>query len=50
MYTIHGFINGEAVPLVVSLLSDKAEQTYVDMFTVIQVRGLDLVVVLDIER
>ncbi len=36
LYTIHGFVHGEAVPLVYALLSDKTVVTYQTLFGAIQ--------------
>lgn len=36
LYTIHGFVQGEAVPLVVALLPNKMSATYDKLFGVVQ--------------
>jgi len=33
LYTMHGFLNGESVPLVWALLPNKSSATYMELFT-----------------
>jgi len=36
LYTFHGFVNGEALPLVWALLPNKTQSTYIEVFTTIR--------------
>ena len=36
LYTMHGFLNGESMPLVWALLLNKSSATYVEMFTAVR--------------
>ena len=36
LYTFHGFVNGEALPLAWTLLPNKTQSTYIEVFTAIR--------------
>ena len=36
LYTIHGFVNGEALPLAWALLPNKSQTTYIELFSAIR--------------
>lgn len=46
MYSLHAFVNSEAVPVVVALLSNKTKETYQQLFRVLRVSPIHLLIIM----